>query len=64
MEGDNVMATLIHFDKDDEFTEEDWDSLGIGIGHRDEIPEDIFEGMGIGIGHRDDKEDMSKNKGK
>lgn len=50
------MATLIHFDAEDEFTEEDWDSLGIGISHRDEIPEDTFEGMGIGIGHRDDKE--------
>ena len=56
------MATLIHFDTDDEFTEEDWDSLGIGIGHRDEIPEDTFEGMGIGIGHRDDKEDISVKK--
>ena len=51
------MATLIHFDKDDEFTDEDWDSLGIGIGHRDDAPEDKFEGMGIGIGHRDDKEE-------
>ena len=30
------MATLIHFDKDDEFTEEDMNSLGIGIGHRDD----------------------------
>ena len=54
------MATLIHFDTEDEFTEEDWDSLGIGIGHRDEIPEDTFEGMGIGIGHRDDKENNWK----
>lgn len=54
------MATLIHFDKDDEFTEDDWDSLGIGIGHREEIPKDTFEGMGIGIGHRDDKEAMFK----
>ena len=53
------MATLIHFDKDDEFTDEDWDSLGIGIGHREETPEDNFEGMGIGIGHRDDKEKNS-----
>ena len=52
------MATLIHFDKDDEFDETDWDSLGIGIGHREEAPEDTFEGMGIGIGHRDDKEEM------
>lgn len=50
------MATLIHFDKDDEFNEEDWDSLGIGIGHRDEIPEDTLEGMGIGIGHKDDED--------
>ena len=53
------MATLIHFDKDDEFNEEDWDSLGIGIGHKDDILEDTFEGMGIGIGHRDDKENIT-----
>lgn len=54
------MATLIHFDKDDEVTEEDFESLGIGIGHRDDIPDDTFEGMGIGIGHRDDKEEKTK----
>lgn len=52
------MATLIHFDTEDEFTDEDWDTLGIGIGHREETPEDTFEGMGIGIGHRDDKEEI------
>ena len=51
------MATLIHFDTEDQFDETDWDSLGIGIGHKDDIPEDTFEGMGIGIGHRDDKEE-------
>ena len=51
------MATLIHFDKDDIFEEEDWDTMGIGIGHKDWIPEDTFEGMGIGIGHRDDREE-------
>ena len=43
------MATLIHFDKDDEFTDEDWDSLGIGIGHREAIPEDNFEGIMQGL---------------
>ena len=52
------MATLIHFDDDDVVTDEDWESLGIGIGHKDEIPEDTFEGMGIGIGHRDDKKEV------
>lgn len=30
------MATLIHFDAEDEFDETDWDSLGIGIGHKDD----------------------------
>lgn len=53
------MATLIHFDEDDVFEEEDWDSLGIGIGHRDdpvEEPDDAT--MGIGIGHRDDKKEI------
>ena len=52
------MATLIHFDEDDVF-EEDWDTLGIGIGHRDdpvEEPDDAT--MGIGIGHRDDKKEI------
>ena len=53
------MATLIHFDTEDEFDETDWDSLGIGIGHKDDIPEDTFEGMGIGIGHKDDKENIT-----
>ena len=53
------MATLIHFDNDDEFDETGWDSLGIGIGHKDDTPEDTFEGMGIGIGHRDDKESIA-----
>lgn len=52
------MATLIHFDEDDVFTDEDWDTLGIGIGHREEMPEDTFAGMGIDIGHRDDKEEI------
>ena len=52
------MATLIHFDEDDVVTEEDLESLGIGIGHRDDAPEDKFEGMGIGIGHRDDKKEI------
>ena len=51
------MATLIHFDDDDTFEEEDWDSMGIGIGHKDYNTEDTFEGMGIGIGHREDKEE-------
>lgn len=53
------MATLIHFDKDDEFDETDREGLGIGIGHKDDIPKDTFEGMGIGIGHRDDKENIT-----
>lgn len=48
------MATLIHFDEDDIFTEE-WDSLGIGIGHRNDIAEESDnETMGIGIGHREE----------
>ena len=51
------MATLIHFDEDDVFEEEDWETLGIGIGHREEIPTDNFEGMGIGIGHRDERKE-------
>lgn len=51
------MATLIHFDNDDVFEEEDWETLGIGIGHREEIPTDNFEGMGIGIGHRDERKE-------
>ena len=62
LEGDKIMATLIHFDEDDEFTQDDWDTLGIGIGHRDEIPNDTFEGMGIGIGHREDKDETNKGK--
>lgn len=53
------MATLIHFDTEDEFEETAGDSLGIGIGHKDDIPEDTFEGMGIGIGHREDKEEKT-----
>jgi hypothetical protein len=53
------MATLIHFDKEDELTEDDLDGLGIGIGHKEDILEDTFEGMGIGIGHRDDKENIT-----
>lgn len=48
------MATLIHFDTEDEFDEIDWNTLGIGIGHKEDIFEDKFEGMGIGIGHRED----------
>ena len=51
------MATLIHFDDDDVFTDEDWEGLGIGIGHReDEGEEPDYETMGIGIGHREDRE--------
>ena len=48
------MATMIHFDKDDVFEEEDWETMGIGIGHRED-PEEEPDGMtmGIGIGHRD-----------
>ncbi len=62
MKGDKIMATLIHFDTEDEFEEYDWDSMGIGIGHKDDIPEDTFEGMGIGIGHRDDKDNGKETK--
>ena len=48
------MATMIHFDEDDAFEEEDWETMGIGIGHRED-PEEEPDGMtmGIGIGHRD-----------
>ena len=43
------------------FEDEDWDSLGIGIGHRyDKTEEPDDATMGIGIGHRDDKEDKEK----
>ena len=53
------MATLIHFDEDDVFEEEDWDSIGIGMGHRDDpIEESDDATMGIGIGHRDDKKEI------
>ena len=54
------MATLIHFDEEDTFEAEEWETMGIGIGHRDWISEDTFEGMGIGIGHRDDKEEKAE----
>ena len=55
------MSTLIHFDEDDVFEEEDWDTMGIGIGHKEWITEDTFEGMGIGIGHRDDRKESKDN---
>ena len=53
------MATMIHFDDDDVFEDEDWGGIGIGIGHRDdpiEEPDDAT--MGVGIGHRDDKKEI------
>jgi hypothetical protein len=52
------MATLIHFD-DEELHSDEFESMGIGIGHRDDIEEEPDnETMGIGIGHRDDSKEI------
>lgn len=50
------MVTLIHFDDDDKFIDDDFETMGIGIGHRDDSEEESDnETMSIGIGHREDK---------
>ena len=53
-----MMAMFIHFDNDSNV---EYDTLGIGIGHREETEEcqdDMT--MGIGIGHRKEKENSDE----
>ena len=48
------MSIGFHFD--DDYKENDFDSMGIGIGHRDEEPTDYDnDTLGIGFKHKHEK---------